>query len=170
VQNKWSRTIRERIPLFRKQKKQGCISLQEISFPEECFGGELTIGEAAFSDCHRIESLTLPNIETTLGDWCFGGCLSLRKVTFGEGIEEIPCGAFSECENISEITFSKGIRVIHDNAFESCKALKKVKLPRSLKLLAWVAFRGCDALDLSFREKWRFDDSDDTFENFMIRK
>jgi len=62
------------------------------------------IGEAAFSDCTNLTSVTIPNNVASIGYWMFNGCTSLTSVTIGNSLTTIGYGAFDSCTSLSVIT------------------------------------------------------------------
>ena len=59
--------------------------------------GTVTIGEAAFVGCARLEEIDLPNSVQEIGCNAFAGCTSLKVIELPDSVKEIGCGAFAVC-------------------------------------------------------------------------
>ena len=70
------------------------------------FEGTLTtIGEEAFSYCHNIFNLSLPNSVKEIGERAFAGCGSLTSIVIPDGVTTIAKDAFSGSD-IKQVTVS----------------------------------------------------------------
>ena len=108
----------------------------------------VTINEAAFCDCRKLESLNFSRIKsigyesfyqcyglkeadlttlTTINESSFVSCTGLKKVTFGNDITTIKSGAFYNCYALEEVVLGSSINSLESNCFYSNKnALKRV--------------------------------------------
>ena len=78
----------------------GCSALTSVTIPNSV----TKIGGSAFSGCRELTSVTIPNSVTRIGDWAFKYCRSLKILTFGSGLWGIGQEAFSDCINIAQIS------------------------------------------------------------------
>ena len=83
--------------------------------------GITDIGSYAFSDCHDLLEIVLPNSLKVISYNAFVSCTSLTKIEIPEGIEELCDEAFNSCGNLSAVVF-KGSKppTIHNYTFSSC--------------------------------------------------
>ena len=81
------------------------------------------IGDFAFRDCKKIESIVIPEGVTEIGWSAFSNCRNLTSIVFS-GIEtKIGYNAFSGCENLTTITTPEGVRKIErDNSIREAVA------------------------------------------------
>lgn len=108
----------------------------------------VTINEAAFRDCRKLESLNFSRIKsigyesfyqcyglkeadlttlTTINERSFVSCTGLKKVTFGNDITTIRTDAFYYCDALEEVVLGSSINSLKTNCFYSNKnALKRV--------------------------------------------
>ena len=77
------------------------------------------IGEAAFSDCSGLTSVTIPNGVTSIGEYAFSNT-GLTSVTIPEGMTDIGDSAFSDCESLVSVTIPGSVTSIGANAFSGC--------------------------------------------------
>ena len=88
--------------------------------------GMLYIGNYAFADCDRLESVELPGTLRELGVGAFENCVSLERVLLPEELEEIPYRAFAGCISLKEIVIPASVKKISKGAFEGCTSLEKI--------------------------------------------
>lgn len=105
------------------------------------------IGGGAFSECRRLDSITLPESVTCIGRAAFEECIALQSVTFGSKLVEIQSRAFYDCAVLSELALPEGLEVIGSNAFESCASLINIVIPNSVSEIGERAFGVCSSLE-----------------------
>ena len=121
----------------------GCDSLRSIKdfVP-------VTIGQAAFSSCWKLENFNFSRIKsigyesfyqcnslkeadlttlTAIGNRSFCACKSLKKVTLGNDITTIKSDAFYACDVLEEVILGSSINSLETDCFKSDQnALKRV--------------------------------------------
>ena len=124
--------------------------------------------DAAFRECTKLTSVTLPNTITEVPYTAFYLCSGLTSVTLPSSLSSIGGGAFyktamtsitlpptlTELENqafayntsLTSITIPAGVSIINQKCFEGCTKLKDVKLQEGVTTLKDDAFRECTAL------------------------
>ena len=88
--------------------------------------GVRKISSSAFSGCHSITMLVIPDSVTCIDRYSFVSCTNLKDVTLGFGIKEIPMGCFGELPALESVTMCDVIESIDDFAFSNCKVLKNI--------------------------------------------
>ena len=108
----------------------------------------VTIGQAAFSNCRKLENFNFSRIKsigyesfyqcnslkeadlttlTAIGNSSFCACTSLKKVTFGNDITTIKSDAFYACDVLEEVILGSSINSLETDCFKSDQnALKRV--------------------------------------------
>ncbi len=121
-----------------------CDRLESINLP----GGLQTIPKEAFYSCDSLVSFSIPGGILTVGENAFANCVSLESITFPEDLVSIEISAFSGCTSIKNLDLSKKVNLnsISNNVFSGCTALESVKLPEGLVTIGKNAFDGCTAL------------------------
>jgi hypothetical protein len=78
-----------------------------------------SIGEAVFSACSYLMSITIPDSLESIGQAAFANCENLRSVTFGSGsqLKTILLNAFFNCNVLSSITIPVSVTSIHTQVF-----------------------------------------------------
>lgn len=102
----------------------------------------------AFSDCHQLKSIIIPDSVTSIGSTAFSGCINLQSVTLPRSIKEIKFFTFSDCSSLKSIEIPEGVTTIGRHAFSDCSNLKTVIFPKSLKKIKGFAFSECKQLQL----------------------
>lgn len=82
------------------------VAIEEIIYDAEGiniirFAGNLTtIGEEAFSYCHNIFNLSIPNSVTAIGERAFFDCKNMESLTLGASLRSCGAEAFDGCYNL----------------------------------------------------------------------
>ena len=105
-----------------------------------------TIGEAAFSGCSGITSVTIPNNVTSIGTMAFYECSGLTNVTIPNSVKSIGIGAFYGCSSLTSVTIPNSVTSIGNGAFYGCSGLKSITIPNSVKSISYKTFSGCSSL------------------------
>lgn len=85
------------------------VAIQHIDYSEYgvCairFAGELTtIGNNAFSGCHNLFNLSLPNSVKEIGERAFYDCINMESLTLGSGLSHCNNMAFSGCYSLHSL-------------------------------------------------------------------
>ena len=69
-------------------------------------GSVTSIGDAAFSGCIDLTSITIPDSVTSIGYWAFSDCRRLASVTIPNSVTSIGYRAFDDCSNLKKIIFT----------------------------------------------------------------
>lgn len=105
------------------------------------------IGEAAFSECSKLEQVILGDEVMSVEKEAFRGDTSLTTVSLGKAILDIRDYTFARCSSLSSIKLPEDLRGIGSSAFESCSSLATVILPKSVEGIGNHAFRWATALE-----------------------
>lgn len=65
-----------------------------------------SIGDTAFSYCHRITEVILPSSLTRIGKLAFNHCVGLKQVTIPSGVKYIGENAFNNCAGLESVTWN----------------------------------------------------------------
>ncbi len=123
-----------------------------ILFPEGICGeytipeGVTSIGEAAFTDCIGLTSVTMPEGVTSMGWSAFAGCTGLTSVRIPSSLTRISVGAFASCSGLTSVTIPEGVTSIDGHAFDGCSSLTSVDIPSGMMYVNEWAFKGCSGL------------------------
>ena len=141
-----------------------------VTIPSTLGGKPVTsIGEAAFSGCTNLTSVTIPDSVTSIGWYAFDGCSRLKRVTIPDSVTYIADTAFIGCrklfntKTISGVSLVDGwavgtagtlpgalnltgVRGIGEGAFSGCSGLTSVMIPDSVTRIGPRAFEKCTGL------------------------
>lgn len=84
------------------------------------------IGEAAFLQCTKLRSVSIPATVRDIGDRAFADCWQLTNVTFEAGVSRVGDAAFSNCISLAEIDFPATLSRLGTGCFQGCVELRDV--------------------------------------------
>ena len=115
------------------------------SFDElQYFTGLTEIGSSAFSYCHNLASITLPNSIQHINNYAFMYCIRLTSVTLNEGLQAIYTQVFDYCVRLTSITIPASVTSIQNSAFSHCIALENIVV--ELGNTVFDSRDGCNAI------------------------
>ncbi len=127
------------------------------------------IGANAFASS-TVTKVTLPTTILTIGDNAFSNCQRLDSVKVAENaydkfkLKEIGANAFRDCYNLSSFHFGKYLQSIGETAFCYCYKLSDLTLQRSATI-ASKAFMGSGIKSLTLPDTARYEIKSQTFMN-----
>lgn len=160
--------------------------------------GTIIIGDRAFYDADKLETVILPEGVKAIGQSAFAGCKSLKQVNLPEGLEVIKDTVFRECESLATLTLPesllevgarafppglKRLEILSENitfeptAFMLIKALEEILVPEAAcaKYTVWFVALGLTAKITEVKaeedvieEKLEFEEIED--EDFSLEK
>ena len=120
-----------------------CHALEQVSMPNNV----ISIGQSCFHDCGSLTSITLPSATTSIGVGSFSGCTALSQINFSSNIEDIQRAAFTACLNLEvPALFHTQIKEINSDTFWGCDTFQVVELPSTLEKVGEAAFMLCNNL------------------------
>ena len=120
----------------------GCHSLTSITIPNSV----TSIGKNAFSSCDSLISITIPNSVTSIGESAFENCFSLNSITIPNSITSIEKLVFGSCDSLTSITIPNSVTSIGEQAFYGCNTLTSITIPNSVTSIGERAFAVCPTL------------------------
>ena len=99
------------------------------------------IGAAAFANCTKLTTVTIPDGVTSIGTKAFEKCYSLREVTIPASVTSIGAGAFYYCEDLVTITIPDGVTSIEEKTYSMCLKLTSVTFLGDAPKVAENAFQ-----------------------------
>lgn len=92
----------------------------------------VAIGEKAFDPdgkgFSKITSITMPDTVKTIGDWAFNECIKMETIKLSSNLEAIGENAFQRCDSLTEINVPETVTEIKDLAFTMCEKLKNINV------------------------------------------
>ena len=141
---------------------------KDILIPDTISGKKvLAIGEKAFYKADHIISVSIPDTVISIGNACFSGCERLEKVKLSNNLKAIDSYAFYETiistlimpdslfyvgtaafakTKIEKVVISKALTVISSRMFWCCECLRDVYVPESVYKIADMGFSDCSNL------------------------
>lgn len=115
----------------------------------EIADGVTSIGEKAFYQCEKLNSITIPETVTSIGNQAFYYCSNLTEIIIPSSVNFIGNGAFYSCRSITNITIPEGITSIGDSVFNNCTALTSIVIPDTVTSFGNYAFGGCGMISFT---------------------
>ena len=97
----------------------GCISLEEIIFPE----GLLSIEFNAFNYCTSLKRVTIPNTVKRLDPYSFEGCHSLEEFNLPNSIEEFCLSVVRDCINLKTLIIPDNVKKIYYDGYNNIQTI-----------------------------------------------
>jgi uncharacterized repeat protein (TIGR02543 family) len=105
-----------------------------------------TIGEAAFSGCGNLRTVTIPGSVRIIDNYAFSLCRSLSSLTLPSSVIRVGNYAFNACSGLASIALSNNLVYIGDHAFSGCSNMSSLTLPASITNIGAYAFESCRGL------------------------
>ena len=102
--------------------------------------GTVAVAGSAFTSCHNLKEINMPNSLRVIGEYAFRECIGLKKIVFPEGLTTIGFCAFEECFYLEEVIFPESLEIIQVNCFLYCISLKEVIIPENVRLIGSCGF------------------------------
>ena len=151
---------------------EGRWDVTEISIPKSV----RYIGAHAFSECHRLEKISLSNGLISIDSYAFANCTAITEIWLPNTVTRIGNNAFFGCHKITEITIPSNITVLENYLLTNCSTLKKVKIPAGVTNIGLHVFQYCEKLErinyTGTKAQWKAipkgDYWDDSTENYTV--
>lgn len=108
--------------------------------------GVTSIGMAAFSGSHFLNSLTIPESTTSIDDWAFAYCTELTSITIPDNVTTIGYGSFQRCRGLDSVNLGDRVTIIGDYAFQDCQSLASLTILERVTTIGASAFSHCIGL------------------------
>lgn len=120
-----------------------CTKLESVELPETIE----TIGDSAFEDCYQLEHIELPKNLKNIEESAFRNCVNLKAIELPENLKKLRFNAFRGCHSLEKVNIPLGITAIEGYTFEECKSLKKIILHEGIEKISIGAFLNCQGLE-----------------------
>lgn len=109
----------------------------------KCYVGAnvVAIGNYAFTSCHSLTLITLPNSILSIGNNVFQACHSLLAICIPIGVTVIGTSLFNACRSLSIASLPDSITTINVNAFSPCYTLKTIRFSSNMTSIGASAFQ-----------------------------
>lgn len=144
------------IPVWQDYVEQGQHKMKKWIIPNDLsditITGDSKIGIAAFSECSRINDVTITGNVGEISDYAFYGCKALESVVFPEGsVQKIGVSAFGSCNTLTAIgpvasdeettlLNLRGVESVGANAFSDCAGAQETFIPETVTSIGAGAF------------------------------
>ena len=135
-------SIRKGVKVIANNAFTGCHSLTSISIPD----GVTSIGDSAFSGCDSLTNIIIPKSVTGIGNCAFSDCDSLTSINIPDSVTRIASCAFSFCYSLTNINIPDSVTSIGESAFCECNSLTSINIPESVTNIGEHAFSCCYSL------------------------
>ena len=77
------------------------------------------IGEAAFEQCKKLTSISIPNSVAELGRAAFSRCYNLKNIRLSNSLKCLRTDTFNRCDNLSNLTIPESVERMEEDVFGS---------------------------------------------------
>ena len=119
--------------------------------------GITSVGEYAFFQCTKLESVSLPDSVDLIGAHAFEKCTGLSSIDIPAKVGSIREYAFAECTALTSFTIPDGVTTIDVCTFYKCTGLKSITIPASVTAIEDNAFTDCGLTYVDFggtQDQW----------------
>lgn len=97
-----------------------------------------------FRDC--IKSVIVAAGVESVGTYAFSNCTKLNSVSLPVTLKTIEGSAFAGCTSLVDITLPDGLEYLYDYAFRDCESLRTINIPESVIKISRYVFHGCNSI------------------------
>lgn len=155
-----------------------CGRLKEIVFPEnlgvigpESFFGcgliqvvvpntVVRIGQLAFSQCKRLETITLSSEIESLEGSVLSECIKLSSIVIPDKVVNVDNSALYGCTSLSEVQIGSGVINLGRSAFSNCTSLSSITIPDHVENLGEACFSGSGLVDITLHKGLNMNNSE----------
>lgn len=101
------------------------------------------IGDAAFKDCVKANTIVIGKNVTTIGSSAFSGCKKVTAIVVDKNVKTIGSFAYFGCTGAKKIMVGKNVTTIGNSAFSGCTRAKSIVVGENVKTIGSSAFSGC---------------------------
>lgn len=114
------------------------VKIETIRLPDSL----KTIAEKAFYKCEGVKDLTIGSNVEVIGDYAFCGLTGIEKIDIPDSVRSIGNYAFYKCENVTDLKIGSSVEEIGNYCFYGLKKLTYLAIPESVKIIGNYAFKG----------------------------
>lgn len=132
--------------LFIRDNINDSSTLYKTAIKAIRLGNNMQLGANSFTQCRKMEYITLPNTLTNIGifEWCYG----LSYLVIPNSITSLDKNScFSRCINLKGISLPNHITTLGQNIFQVCYSLQKIYIPDTVTTIKANAFYQCISLE-----------------------
>ena len=134
-------TITRNVTVIKDRAFFGCSRLESINIEKDDGALEITPHKDEMKENDDKFSKYKEGFlgsKTSIGWYAFSGCHSLTTVTIPDGAYSIGRNAFSGCNNLKNVIIPKSVNYIGEDIFENCKNLENIYYKGSMLRWAFV--------------------------------
>lgn len=121
---------------------KNATKLESVTIPN----GVTEIGVSAFYQCTLLQNVSLPSTLTSIGEKCFENSISLQIIEIPDNTLFIGNAAFAGCVSLLELEFPEGSEQIGNDVASGCTSLRTVTINNGPTLVGARAFDNCTSL------------------------
>lgn len=119
------------------------------------------IGNMAFYQQSKLQSIVIPNTVSTIGKKSFESCKGLLSVKLPHSLTSIDAYAFYSCSSMKALMFPDNVLEIGEYAFDLCENAfenNTLVLPKKLQTISSYAFNHCKLRNVIWNEDLNYID------------
>ena len=136
----------EGITTIGDQAFRNCVKMESINLPQ----GITSIGASAFAYCSSLKAVTIPGTVQSMGGSAFYGCSGLLTLVIEEGVPALNTYAFYNCTSLTSVTLPQSLQTINAQAFKNTTSLTGITIPKRVTNIGKEAFAGSGLTEVRF--------------------